>query len=152
MAEAGEAVLTREMTHAQDLMARRINEDPSSLMGQEASSGDVAFLLRPEVLAAFRQIIPEQARHGVWGSVDDTLAFVRDWGFDLGSIEVPVLLTYGDADSSCPASHGRFLAATIPTATVEETLGGGHFAADPRTEVLATQRWLRTGGQAPPKR
>ena len=144
-ADAGEAVLAREMTLAQELMTQRINEKPGALLGQDASPGDVEFLLRPEVLAAFRRIIPEQARHGVWGSVDDTLAFVRDWGFDLSSITVPVLLTYGDADSSCPASHGRFLAAAIATATVEEKLGGGHFDTDPTTEVLAVHRWLRTG-------
>lgn len=144
-AEAGEDVLTREMQRAQELMQRRIDEDPGSLMGAEASSGDVGFLLRPEVVEAFRRIVPEQARYGVGGSVDDTLAFARDWGFDLESINVPVLLTYGDADSSCPVAHGRFLAAGIPTALVVEVPDGGHFAANPRSEVLATHRWLRLG-------
>jgi pimeloyl-ACP methyl ester carboxylesterase len=145
-AEAGEAVLTREMERAQELMARRIAEDPGSLMGAEASAGDVEFLLRPEVIAAFRRIVPEQARHGVGGSVDDTFAFVREWGFDLASIAVPVLLTYGDEDSSCPVTHGRFLAEAIPSAVVIESAGEGHFTQDPRNEVLATHRWLRSGG------
>ena len=144
-AEAGEDVLTREMQRAQDLMERRLEEDPGALMGIEASAGDVAFLLRPEVIEAFRRIIPEQARQGVGGSVDDTLAFARHWGFDLEKIDVPILLTYGDADSSCPIAHGRFLAAAIPTAVVVETPGGGHFADNPREEVLATHRWLRSG-------
>ena len=144
-AEAGEAVLAQEMELAQQRMETRIAEDPGALLGDEAASGDVEFLLRPEVIEAFRRIIPEQARHGVGGSVDDTLAFVRDWGFDLASIRVPVLLTYGDIDSSCPVAHGRFLATAIPTALVQETTGGGHFAADPRSEVLSTHMWLRTG-------
>jgi pimeloyl-ACP methyl ester carboxylesterase len=142
-AESGEATLTVEMERAQRLMERRIGDDPAALIGDEANDGDVEFLLRPEVVEAFRRIVPEQARHGVGGSVDDILAFVRDWGFDLRSIRVPVLLTFGDQDSTCPVAHGRFLAEVIPSAVVIETRGGGHFAADPRAEVLATQQWLR---------
>lgn len=146
-AEAGEEVLTREMQHAQDEMQRRIVEEPASLLGAEASEGDVRFLLRPEVVEAFRRVIPEQARHGVGGSVDDTLAFVRGWGFDLTQIRVPVLVTFGVEDSSCPPAHGRFLATAVPTATVIEVPDGGHFANNPRAEVTATQRWLRLGEQ-----
>lgn len=144
-AEAGEEVLTRRLEEAQRLMARRVEEDPGALMGEDAPAGDVAFLLRPEVVARFRDIIAEQARDGVGGSVDDTLAFARDWGFDLAGITTPVLLTYGDADTSCPVGHGRFLAAAVPGATVVETAGGGHLPTDPREEILATHRWLRTG-------
>jgi pimeloyl-ACP methyl ester carboxylesterase len=145
-AETGEEVLTREMERAQELMASRLAEDPGMIMGSEASPGDVEFLLRPEVIAAFDRIVPEQARHGVGGSVDDTLAFAKHWGFDLSAITVPVLLTYGAEDSSCPVAHGRFLARSIPTAITIEVAGEGHFAADPRNEVLATHRWLRLGG------
>jgi pimeloyl-ACP methyl ester carboxylesterase len=145
-AEAGEAVLTPEMQRAQALLQRRIDEDPGALMGAEAPDGDVRFLLRPEVVEAFRRIIPEQARQGVGGSVDDTLAFARDWEFDLTQISVPVLLTYGARDTSCPPAHGRFLAAAVPTAIVIEVPDGGHFADDPRAEVLATHRWSRLGG------
>lgn len=145
-AEAGETVLTGEMEAAQALMQRRVDEDPGALLGAEAPDGDVRFLVRPEVVEAFRRIVPEQARHGVGGSVDDTLAFASDWGFDLAQIDVPVLLTYGVRDTSCPPAHGRFLAAAIPTAIVFEVGEGGHFADDPRAEVLATHRWLRHGG------
>lgn len=144
-AEAGEEALTREMEKAQQRMERRIAENPGALLGEQATAGDIAFLTRPEVVEALRRIIPEQARNGVGGSVDDTLAFARDWGFDLAIIKVPVLLTYGDADSSCPVAHGRFLAASIQNAVVMEAAGGGHFAADPRSEVLTTHVWLRTG-------
>jgi pimeloyl-ACP methyl ester carboxylesterase len=144
-AEAGEDVLGRQMQQAQRLMDKRVAEDPGALLGEGAPAGDIEFLRRPDVVVAFRRIIAEQARGGVGGCVDDTLAFVRDWGFDPADIMLPVLLTYGDADTSCPVAHGRFLAAVIPTATVVETAGGGHLPGDPRDEILATHRWLRTG-------
>lgn len=145
-AEAGEAVLTREMQRAQVLMEQRIATRPELLLGPEAAGDDVAFLQRPEVVAAFRRVIAEQARSGVAGSVDDTLAFVSDWDFDLTAIRVPVLLTYGTEDSSCPVAHGRLLAAALSTSQVFEVQGAGHFARDPRPEVLATHTWLRAGG------
>jgi pimeloyl-ACP methyl ester carboxylesterase len=144
-AEAGEAVLTAKMAEAQKRMEQRIETDPGALLGHAANDTDVGFLKRPETIEAFRRIIPEQAVNGVGGSVDDTLAFVTDWGFDLRSIRVPVLITYGDEDTSLPAAHGRFLASTVPNAVVIETTGGGHFAADPTRDILETHLWLSTG-------
>jgi pimeloyl-ACP methyl ester carboxylesterase len=145
-AEAGEEVLAHEMQRTQALMEQRIASTPELLLGEEASDGDVAFLQRPEVVAAFRRVIGEQARHGVGGSVDDMMAFVNNWGFDLSIVRLPVLLTYGTEDSSCPVAHGRFLAAALPKVQVVEVEGSGHFARDPEREVLATQRWLALGG------
>lgn len=144
-AEAGEDVLTGEMTRAQALMEERIATDPGAILGDEANDTDVGFLMRPETILAFQRIIPEQAVNGVGGSVDDTLAFVADWGFSLSSIRVPVLLTYGDDDTSLPVAHGRFLATAVPDALVIETTGGGHFADDPIRDILDTHRWLSTG-------
>jgi len=144
-AEAGEEVLTAEMTNAQRLMEVRIATDPGAILGDAANDTDVGFLQRPETVQAFRRIIPEQAINGVGGSVDDTLAFLKSWGFDLTSIRVPVLVTYGDDDTSLPVAHGRFLATAIPDALVIETTGGGHFAEDPIRDILDTHRWLATG-------
>lgn len=146
-AEAGEEVLTHQMQEAQRLMERRVQNEPGRLMGDEASDGDVAFLQRPEVIAAFRRIVREQARQGVGGSVDDTLAFTSAWGFSVDAVQVPVLLTYGAEDSSCPVAHGRFLAARLPTVQVHELADEGHFARDPQRSVLATHRWLQQGGE-----
>jgi len=144
-AEAGEDVLVAELTTAQHLMETRIEADPGALLGEEANDIDVDFLRRRETIEAFRRIIPEQAFYGVGGSVDDTLAFVRGWGFDLAAVRVPVLVTFGDADTSCPVAHGRFLAAAVPGAIVIETPGGGHFAADPTADIRQTHEWLVTG-------
>ena len=144
-AEAGEEVLTAEMTQAQRRMEQRLATDPGAILGDAANDTDVGFLERPETIKAFRRIIPEQAINGVGGSVDDTLAFVNRWGFDLLSIRVPVLVTYGDDDTSLPVAHGRFLARAVPGALVIETTGGGHFAEDPIRDILDTHQWLSTG-------
>ncbi|MGZ6266383.1 MAG: alpha/beta fold hydrolase [Candidatus Limnocylindrales bacterium] len=50
------------------------------------------------------------------GLIDDDVAFATDWGFNPGSIAVPVLLVQGGEDRIVPASHSDFLLNLIPTA------------------------------------
>jgi pimeloyl-ACP methyl ester carboxylesterase len=142
-AEAGEAVLQPRMVAAQRRMAERATNDPGNVLGEDMSESDRAFLLRPEVIRAFALIVAEQAAHGVGGSVDDTLAFARAWGFDLGSITVPVLVTHGAQDASAPLAHGEWLAAHIPSAELRISETGGHLPEDPEVEIAETMAWLR---------
>ena len=92
----------------------------------------------------FSRIVAEQAAHGVGGWVDDTLAFAGPWGFRLDAITIPVLLTYGLQDFSCPPEHGRWLVRHLPTAVVieDET---GHLPNDIESDIANTFAWLRTG-------
>jgi pimeloyl-ACP methyl ester carboxylesterase len=76
---------------------------------------------------------------GVDGWVDDDLAFTRPWGFDVGDIRVPVLLSYGRADNLVPSAHGDWLAAHIPGATVDVT-DVGHLGDD--AQVEGQMAWL----------
>ncbi|HEU5361844.1 MAG TPA: alpha/beta hydrolase [Gaiellaceae bacterium] len=50
---------------------------------------------------------------GVDGWVDDNLAFVQPWGFDVASIERPVLVVQGGDDLMVPKGHGLWLAANV---------------------------------------
>ncbi|MDQ6716310.1 MAG: alpha/beta hydrolase, partial [Actinomycetota bacterium] len=62
----------------------------------------------------------EALRTGVDGWLDDDLAFVKPWGFelsDLGRAGVPVSVWQGGEDLMVPPSHGTWLAQNLPRAT-----------------------------------
>ena len=146
-AEAGEDVLTTEMTKAQRLMEERIATDPGASLGDEANDTDVSFLVRPETILAFQRIIPEQAVNGVGGSVDyKTPRFVYGLGIQ------PLL----DPGAGCSSPT----AMTTPRSPCRTVIPWrrpcrmrwciqydqkGHFADDPIQDILETHRWLSTG-------
>lgn len=70
----------------------------------------------------------EAIRTGVDGWLDDDLAFVSPWGFDLSEVSTPVSLWQGDVDLMVPFTHGAWLAGQVPTATVHLEEGEGHLS------------------------
>ncbi len=142
-AEAGEETLAQQMQVQQRAMEAALISNPSMMFGEGMSEKDVAFMLRPQVVEIFRRIVTEQARNGVWGSVDDTLAFAQPWGFALTEIQIPVLITHGAFDTSAPLAHGLWLAEHIPSAEIDISETGGHMPEAPEIEIAATMAWLR---------
>ncbi|MEU9383950.1 alpha/beta hydrolase [Streptomyces sp. NPDC048279] len=63
---------------------------------------------------------------GVDGWVDDDLAFVRPWGFDLIAIQVPCFIWHGAADRVVPPSHGRRLSEQMPDSLLRMLPDKGH--------------------------
>ena len=63
---------------------------------------------------------------GHYGWLDDGLATVAPWGFDLASIETPVLLVQGGQDLMVPAAHAYGMAEVLPNATLEFLPEEGH--------------------------
>jgi pimeloyl-ACP methyl ester carboxylesterase len=101
-----------------------------------AAKGELADLLA----ASMRQAMAA----GTDGWRDDDLAFVGDWGVDLSSIACPVTIWQGGHDRMVPDSHGRWLAAHIPGATLQLDPDEGHLslihrAAEILDDLLSAQ-------------
>ena len=72
--------------------------------------------------------------------IDDDLAYVRPWGFDPASIQVPTLLLHGERDGVVPPAHGRWLASRIPGAELRLTPDDGHISV--LNQIPAAFEWL----------
>ncbi|MEA2291884.1 MAG: hypothetical protein QOF17_904 [Solirubrobacteraceae bacterium] len=80
--------------------------------------------------------------HGVDGWVDDDLAFLAPWGFDVGDLRVPVQVWQGDRDMMVPAGHGRWLHEHAAGAEGGIAPGAGHLTLF-LDRVGDIQAWLR---------
>ena len=78
------------------------------------------------------------------GWIDDDIAFVHPWGFDLGAIQVPVLIWQGDDDFMVPHAHSYWLEKHIPTGTLHFVPGHGHISliADYKNQIIEQAREL----------
>jgi len=77
------------------------------------------------------------------GVLDDGQAAVRPWGFDVGTISVPVAIYQGRQDAMVPFAHGEWLAAHVPGAEVHLTDDDGHLTPVTRiSEILADLKRL----------
>ncbi len=79
-------------------------------------------------------------RHNAVGWLDDDLAFVAPWGFEVSSIDVPLLITQGEQDLMVPFAHGRWLAGQAPAATVRLLADEGHISLHAKVDEV--QEWL----------
>jgi len=65
---------------------------------------------------------------GVFGWLDDDLAFVRAWGFNLDSISVPVSIWQGREDRFVPVTHGEWLCEHVADARCHLLENEGHIS------------------------
>jgi pimeloyl-ACP methyl ester carboxylesterase len=80
-------------------------------------------------------------RDGIEGWLEDDLAFVTSWGFDVESVDVPVLLWHGEHDRFVPIAHGRWLAERLPDVDARLSDVDGHLTIATR-RVPEVHAWL----------
>jgi pimeloyl-ACP methyl ester carboxylesterase len=135
---AGEETLARELEREAQTFLARVDADPTALFeGIELSDSDRAVLSDPAFRASSGVTTKEMFAGGVWGWVDDDLACIKPWGFELAELRVPVEVRYGAGDVLVPARHGEWLAAHIPGAVVHVDEDRGHLLTpDERLRML----------------
>lgn len=62
------------------------------------------------------------------GTIDDDLAYVRDWNTDLTTVAAPTLVIHGTHDRIVPFAHGQWLAKRLK-AQLWSSEGDGHVSA-----------------------
>jgi len=118
-----EAFIERFAIGLREVTAEGVADELGGLVppvDRAALTGDFA----SHAAALFR----DSVRTGIWGWYDDDLAFIRDWGFDLGSIRIPVTIWQGSEDAMVPFAHGRWLADHVPAARPRLIEGEGHLS------------------------
>src|SRR5690349_3141016 len=98
-AMAGEEQLTAELEREAATMVERVQENPGAILeGFDLSEADQAALANPITQRMLAEATPAMFTNGVFGWVDDDLAFVKPWGFDVREITVPTEVWYGETD------------------------------------------------------
>lgn len=96
--------------------------------------------LTPEVADHMAKGFHQALRTGYYGWMDDDFAFIKNWGFNLDQIKVPVELWQGNDDFMVPHAHGVWLEKNIPTAKLNFVAGEGHISLgeNKRSELIAS--------------
>ncbi|MFI7541394.1 alpha/beta fold hydrolase [Actinoplanes sp. NPDC049599] len=127
-ARQGEQVLHRELAALAAADLARMTADPAKVLADDwqLAAADRQVLARVDVQQVLVETVREAHRPGVHGWVDDDLAFLSPWGFEVTEIRVPVMVRYGRQDVMVPAAHGAWLAGHIPGASVAVDEQAGH--------------------------
>jgi pimeloyl-ACP methyl ester carboxylesterase len=99
----------------------------AAALGDLISAVDRA-ALTGELADTLAEVFRRAVSTGIDGWLDDDLAFVRDWGFDLAAIATPVTVWQGAQDRMVPFAHGQWLVDHIPGVRVRLLPDEGHIS------------------------
>jgi pimeloyl-ACP methyl ester carboxylesterase len=126
-AVAGEEAITEFLRPVGAELAQARSEDLVPALRSVLSDVDAAALTD-----ALGDWLVGLFHHGLAGGqagwIDDDLAFVRSWGFELNAITVPVVVWQGAHDLMVPPAHGRWLGAHVAGAELRFSAADGHLS------------------------
>jgi pimeloyl-ACP methyl ester carboxylesterase len=136
--EAYTAFMTADFLPMKDVTGEQV----AASLGELLSPVDRAFCtdaFADWLAAEFRGALAQ----GVGGAVDDGLACVAPWGFELASITAPVAVWQGGQDAMVPFAHGQWLDAHVPGAHPHLYDDEGHLSLGAKLpEILADLKAL----------
>ncbi len=123
----GEAALRPYLEAARDRLVSVPADGVRASLGPLLAEADKA-VVTGEFAEDMASTYHEGLRGGADGWVDDNLALVSGWGFEVEEVSPPTVLWQGDRDLMVPFSHGQWLAARAPGARVYLEAGEGHLS------------------------
>jgi pimeloyl-ACP methyl ester carboxylesterase len=129
LAADGAAALRPWLEREAERMFATSADDLAAALGGLVSEVDRA-ALRGDFAEFAASSFRGAVERGVWGWLDDDLAFVRPWGFELDGIEVPVTIWHGAQDQFVPFGHGRWLADHVAGARARLLDDQGHLSLE----------------------
>jgi pimeloyl-ACP methyl ester carboxylesterase len=140
------AALKGGETHRQavELSASKLLHADLETLAQSLQSllcpGDAAVLATD-----FADFVLHSVREGIGetrdGIIDDDIAHIAAWGFELSQIRTPVLLMHGERDLFVPVSHSKWLASKIPNVETRFLPEDGHLTLSLR-RIPEVHAWL----------
>lgn len=86
------------------------------------------------------EVVAPAVASGPGGLIDDDLAYVAPWRFDLGDLRAPTLFVHGGRDRVIPSSHSAWLARRCPSAELWLRPDDGHISV--LNSGAAALEWL----------
>jgi pimeloyl-ACP methyl ester carboxylesterase len=134
----GAEVLTESLAAFAEGMANVTPDGVVEGFGGLVDEVDAAAIRQPGVAEHYAEGLRMALSAGITGWRDDTLSFVKPWGFDLRTITTPVALWQGGHDLMVPPTHATRMAELIPTAQLHTDPDEGHLSYIARLdEILA---------------
>lgn len=92
------------------------------------TAADRAALADARIRRILDQSIEDALRDGARGARQDLVLYLRDWGFPLEAVDLPIDLWHGEADVIVPVSHAQWYASHLRRVRVHLLPGEGHYS------------------------
>jgi pimeloyl-ACP methyl ester carboxylesterase len=123
----GREVYTRLLEKTLPPVFEATPEQLVSAFGNLVTPVDATFLTG-DFAEYLSRVFGRAGAQGIVGALDDGLAIVAPWGFDVGDVTVPVAVWQGRHDAMVPFAHGEWLAGNVAGANAHLFDDEGHLS------------------------